>query len=244
MIEEKLKILEKGIESAQKFLENICSPASEELGLMLRDKVRQWRLNNIIKILNKSSGNFDFENDQLILKAHPRIVSEIMEKGSWQDNEEIQSLWAGLLTSSLDSSGRNDENIIFINILNKLTVRQVRIIKYFAEKSPKKIDSQSQLTTESGIILDSDIFFRIVECQDIDILSSEIKHLNSLGLVESGFGLACGFFEETKKDPASHAAIKTGRYCVGLKLSSLALRLYIKGQGFKGKMNDFFDDLK
>src|SRR5690554_5788453 len=139
MIEGKIKLLEKGLESAQKFIENICSPASTELGLFLKDGIRVWRLNNIIRIINKSSGKLGFENDELVLKASPRVVSEIIDKGSWQENDEIQEMWAGLLISSLDTQGTNDENIVYVNLLNQLTIRQVKTINYFAKNSPKTI---------------------------------------------------------------------------------------------------------
>ncbi len=50
-IQNTLKETLKGLES---FLAATCMPALEEMGLMLRDNVRVWRLKNIVKIVEKS----------------------------------------------------------------------------------------------------------------------------------------------------------------------------------------------
>ncbi len=70
------------------------------MGLLLRDQIRHWRLNNIFKILNKAKGKIDFQDDQLQIKAHPRVALSIIENGSLIDNDEVQNLWAGLFISS------------------------------------------------------------------------------------------------------------------------------------------------
>jgi len=233
------KITEKGIESAQKFLENICLPVSKEFGLMLKDQVRMWRLNNIVRIINKSQGRFEFEGDELTLKANPRVVSELIEKCSWQDQDEIQDLWAGLLNSSISENEHNDSNLIFISLLNQLTANQARIIKYFAESSKKTKDLNGRLATESGIIMSAEEFCEIAKCSDINLLTAEIEHLKSLGLVESGMGLASGFFEETTYDKEEGKTVKTGNYNTGLKLSPLSLSLFIRCQGHRGSLLTF-----
>jgi len=52
--------------------------------------------------------------------------------------------------------------------------------------------------------------------KDVNKLNIEISHLKSLDLIEKGFGLASGFFEEDN-------ILK-----VGLKMSPLAINLYNK----------------
>ena len=51
-----LKIPESVIKGISSFLETVCKPGAEELGYMLKDQVRRWRLNNIFRVLDKAKG--------------------------------------------------------------------------------------------------------------------------------------------------------------------------------------------
>ena len=104
----------KSFEGVEGFLKLVCAPALEEVGLLIRDQVRSWRLNNIFSILNKAQGKMEFFDDKLQIKAHPRVALSIIENGSLNDNPEIQELWAGLFASSCTKDGQDDENLIFV----------------------------------------------------------------------------------------------------------------------------------
>ena len=226
-------VSEESIKGVGNFLSKICMPMADEFGSFLKDKVREWKLKNIIKIIEKSEGKLEYKGGELQLKAHPRVVMEILEGGAVQDNDNIQDMWAGLLASSCNTEA-NDDNIIYINILNQLTTTQAKIINYYAINSRKIVNKDGAVQTISGIVMNANDFFKIAESQDIDKISAEINCLISLQLVETGFGLASGFFNKEKtKDPEEILM-------VGLKLSPLALVLYIKCQGYKGTVKDFF----
>ncbi|MEO6902899.1 MAG: hypothetical protein ABI315_07070 [Bacteroidia bacterium] len=67
---ETIKIaVEKGFGAAEAVLSRICLPAAEELGLMFRDKVRYWRLNNIINVINKLEGKFRFSRAKININS-------------------------------------------------------------------------------------------------------------------------------------------------------------------------------
>ena len=42
--------VEKSFQGIEGFLKSVCMPALDEIGLLLRDKVRLWRLKNILRI--------------------------------------------------------------------------------------------------------------------------------------------------------------------------------------------------
>jgi len=125
----------KTFEGAEGFLKRVCAPALEELGLGVKEKVRNWRLNNIVKFLEKSQGKLIYDDDKL--KINPRIAISIIENASLNDNDEIQEMWAGLFAASCSSSEQSDENLIFINLLKQLTIAQARILKYACENTKK-----------------------------------------------------------------------------------------------------------
>jgi len=214
---EVLKIVTKeSIETVKNFLEIVCKPAAEEFGFLLSDKVRIWRLKNIVKILEKSNNKLEFDGQKIQLKQiHPKIINKIFEDGSLESDEEVQNYWAGLIASSLNEYP-TDDNIIFFEILKQLTRTELFLIQYFCSNSEIQQNINGLIETKKGIILDADEYFEIVKSNDINKLNTEINHLKGLDLIEKGFGLASGFFE------------KDGVLKVGLKMSPLAINLYNK----------------
>src|SRR5688572_16408392 len=110
----------KTFEGLQGFLKSVCMPALDEIGLMFKDKIRYWRLINILRTLEKAKGKLKFQNEQLHFKAHPRIALSIIENCSLIDDDEVQELWAGLFASSCTQDGNDDENLIFVDLLKQL----------------------------------------------------------------------------------------------------------------------------
>ena len=90
------------VDGSAAFLSRICLPASEEFGLLLRDKVSSWRAANLVAMLENAEKKVA-DNNLDGLHAHPRIVSSILEEGSWIDDVVVQDMWAGLLY--FDSAG-------------------------------------------------------------------------------------------------------------------------------------------
>ena len=68
------------VDGAAAFLRRICLPASEEFGLLLRDKVSGWRSLNSVLIAQKAEENMVRSNAAKNVHAHPRILFKIMKR--------------------------------------------------------------------------------------------------------------------------------------------------------------------
>lgn len=215
------KAVEKSFQGIEVFLKSVCTPALEEIGLLLRDKVRYWRLNNILRILDKAKGKLHFDNENLQMHAHPRVALAIIDNGSLNDNDEVQDMWAGLFASSCTKSGQDDENLIFVDLLKQLTVAEARIIKYASESS-RKILYENGLIVSDHLTIDCKSLSVISGISEIHRLDRELDHLRSIALI--GGGLGGGGFDATDKN--LNAADITP--------SALALNLYIRSQGYNG----------
>ena len=95
-----LEVTKASIKGISSFLNVVFKPGLQELGFLLKDEVRRWRLNNILRVLEKAKGKMDFDGQQLQLTANARVGLSIMEGCSEVDNNELQELWAGLFVSS------------------------------------------------------------------------------------------------------------------------------------------------
>jgi hypothetical protein len=203
---------------ASSFLGRICLPAAEEFGLLLRDKVSNWRLNNQIRMLQKSEVKYN-KFSQESAYAHPRLVSGILDYSAWTDSENLQDMWAGLLASSCTPAGKDESNLIFINILSQLTSLQAKIVKYCCETTKKAISKGGWIHAEN-YYLELTKLEEIFQIEDLHRLDREMDHLRSLGIVEAGFM------------PDSKLAILTP--------TSLGLQMYVRCQGYAGSPLEFF----
>ena len=169
---------------ASQFLKLISFPAAEEFGYLLEDKIRFWRRNNIVKMVNES--NYILKSNGSIddLTAPPRIVCKIMEEGSLIDNEKVQEMWAGLLASSCTVGGKDESNLIYVDLLSKLTSSEVALLNHLCDHTKKGVSHNGLIYVEF-ITLGLDILQTLFGFKDIHKINHEISHLKSLGLVQS-----------------------------------------------------------
>lgn len=210
-------VVEKSFQGVEGFLRLVCAPALEEVGLMARDQVKSWRLNNTIKILEKAKGKLQYENGEIEIHAHPRVALSIIENGSLNDNDEIRDMWAGLFASSCTKSGQEDENLIFVDLLKQLTVAEAKILKYSCENAIKVIYKNGLICAEE-LEIQIDLLKEISGIIELHRLDRELDHLFAINLI--GNVLGGGFNPE---DDLLNAKITP---------TSLALNLYVKCQGF------------
>lgn len=209
-------LVRKTFEGVEGFLKSVCTPALGEIGSMFHDKVRYWRLNNILRILEKAKGRLNFQDDQLQLKAHPRIALSIIENGSVIDDEEVQEMWAGLFASSCTQDGIDDQNLIFVDLLKQMTKAQAKILNYSCENARKIIHPNGLVTAES-LQIDLDTLIRITSVADFHRLDRELDHMRSIELIGSSLG-GGGF------STSDNLIAEVGP-------TALALNLYLKTHG-------------
>ena len=58
---------------------------------------------------------------------HPRVLYDVLEQGSWSDDDVAQDYLAGLLVSSRSPDGKDDSGAYFARIANLLTGPQIRV---------------------------------------------------------------------------------------------------------------------
>jgi hypothetical protein len=209
------------VDGAGAFLGRICLPAAEEFGLYLRDRVATWRRNHAVVIAQRAETLLGDEGGHL--HAHPRLVMRIIEDGSWSDDDIVQAMWAGLLASSCCADGRDESNLLFINLLGQLTSSQVRILRFACETATKHLTPAGWLEADREIC----VLGKIIEVsgvEDIHRLDRELDHLRTVGLLT----INAGFMSRGQERIAD------------ISPSALALHLYARSQGFRGSLEEFF----
>ncbi len=209
------------LDAAEGFLSRICLPAAEEFGLLLRDRVSYWRTINAAKLAQKAAAKLGEQPDADKKHAHPRIVSQIIEQGSWIEQDDIQDIWAGLLASSCTLDGKDDTNLTFVDLLSRLTASQVRVLNYMCQAARKEVASGGWLTA-TPLHTEIDKIQEVAGISDIYRLDLELDHLRSLGLMDINSG-----FEVHSQNAILHP-------------SNLALQMYSRCHGHSGNPVEFY----
>ena len=208
------------IDGASSFLGRICLPAAEEFGLLLQDKVRAWRANNAIRVIAEAQARVAQYLPDGDCHAHPRIVAQVVEEGSWADDSTLQAMWGGLLASSCTESGRDDSNLIYIARLKQMTGIQIRVLRYACEHTEKGFDKNGLIAIAKPLTVSIPEILTIAGTEDIHRLDQDLDHLRGIEMLHGGF--------------APH------RTDVDITPSALALNLYVRCQGFRGTAVEFF----
>lgn len=105
----------------------LAGPLAEECGLLLADKVKVYRLKNWVSVITKA---------QKILSdaglppnvVPPRMFLPILEASSIEEDETLQSLWAGLLATA--SQQTDSISPSFVETLKQLSPDEARHLEH------------------------------------------------------------------------------------------------------------------
>ena len=177
------------IDGVSSLLKIVFVPGLQEIGYLLQDKLRAWRLNNIIRTLDKAKGRICFDGQNLQLTANARVGLSIMEECSKVDDDELQNLWAGLFVSSCTTDGRDDSNMKFVDMLKRMSSIEAKIINY-ACGNCKKTQHAYNLITANELIISFDKLYEIAGINDDYRLDNELDHMRSIQLLVNGAGFS------------------------------------------------------
>lgn len=229
------------VNGAGAFLSKICLPAAEEYGLLLQDKVKTWRSNNFEKIALRAEEKLENSSDIENPKLHPRVLSAIYESGSWTDDAFMTDIWAGILASSCENQVATDKNVIYVDILSKMSSSQARMLEFFCKETSWKISEAEGLVESLPIFPDIGSLKAISGQESFEEIDESLSHMQYLGLIRRE-----AYPTNVKGDPnynrhtdyndkdieASHNNWVSS---IEINITSLGCRLYLKAKGISKK---------
>lgn len=226
-----LEVTKASIAGVSSFLEAVCKPGAEELGLIIKDQIRYWRLKNLLRVLEKAKGKMNFDGHELNLTANARVGLSIMKECSEVDNDELQNLWAGLFISSCTPDGRDDSNMNFVDLLRRMSSVEARILDYACINCTKFLYPNKLISAQDISVTFSELV-SISGTDNIYRLDSELDHMRSIELLMNGDTFECG--------GGFNAYDKT--LAANITPSPLALNLYFKTHSTGITPTEFWGD--
>ena len=227
IVETAKTVVDKTLSGVECFLSTVCLPALEELGMMLQDNVRTWRLKNILNVLKKAEGRLMFQDNKIQLKANPKVALSIIDNASLIEDDILQDWWAGLFASSCTEDGRDDQNLIFANLLSGLTSFEVKLLSYCCANCKKCIFPNKLIVANDDFRLSIDQIKQITGVQDVLRIDREIDHMVSIGLFDYEI---------------SGLVVDKEQVIARLTPSALALNLYYKANAVNVSPEVFWKD--
>jgi len=116
-------ILGSGIGGA-KVVEKILGPTAEYIGGGLRAWTEK-RVHNVAAIFTKAQAKLGSDIDQNG-SVPPRVLKEVLEEGSFCDDELTAEYFGGILASSRTPNGRDDRGATYLRLTAELSTYQIR----------------------------------------------------------------------------------------------------------------------
>lgn len=114
-------------EAAKEFLGKIAGPATEEVGLLLQDKVRIYRFGNQLKMLAKAQKMLDDAGVSPI-SIPLRTLLPLLEGAALEEEDDLSTKWAALLANAATPHSPVDIYPSFPHILSQLSPRDARVL--------------------------------------------------------------------------------------------------------------------
>ncbi len=136
----------KVIDTTQKlggFIANVLKePLNESIG-MLTDKIAYKRWEHTHKLIDKyESFVSQRKNQEKTVAAPPKILFQILESSSLEDEETLQNLWARLLASATHADTKSNIRNAFVDIIRQLDVIDVHILKFIYDSYASSIEAE------------------------------------------------------------------------------------------------------
>jgi hypothetical protein len=115
------------VEGVSSFFGKICMPAADELGQIIKDNIKFYRLKNLYRISVKTKkllgSKENFESS-----ISPKLLKEIIDESSWESDDTIQNYWAGLLAGEIKTNSNGDDAIIYTSVLKDMSSYEARLV--------------------------------------------------------------------------------------------------------------------
>jgi hypothetical protein len=199
-----LEILATAIGSA-KLIEKVLGPTADYVGKGIRDYA-QHRVDNVKRIFQKA-GEFLGDKPPENQAVPPRVLRDVLNDGSYRDDELTASYYGGILASSRSGIPRDDRGTAFTAVVGRLTTYQLRAhyilyrtINHLYHKTGRNI-LERRPRTECRTFIPMQDYSTAMDAQEGEAVEAFLAHvffgLDRESLIEGMFTF--GTVEDMKK---------------------------------------------
>jgi len=181
VVQEVAKATTKGIEASEKlggFLSKVLGEGFVELGAAFADWAKTYRYKNLLKLSD--------EIDQIHINRKlqgkpipilPKYALPILQDVSLEDDDDVRSLWAGLIANATDPNVKFQIKKLHIEVLSSLDPIDAAILNFLGRS-----EIEEQYDFQSGKQLNAEELAKQLKKEEEDIKVS-LSNLFRLGMI-------------------------------------------------------------
>jgi hypothetical protein len=125
----------------------LLGPTADYVGAGLKNWA-EHRVQNVARIFRKASDKLgpEIDNPGAI---HPKVLKEVLDEGSYSDDELTAEYFGGILASGRSPNGRDDRAASYLRLTGELSTYQIRF-HYIAYTLFRRLNLGSSLRTTFG----------------------------------------------------------------------------------------------
>jgi hypothetical protein len=195
------------------FLCRICQSGAEEAILLLGGQLDSDHIETLLKIAVAAENQLASEPDASRMRAHPKLVANILKEGSWSLSEAIMQLWTGLLVSSCTVDAPDDSNQVFVNLLIHMTPNQAKIFIHGCERALAS-EPGGENSPSASIVISTEEMVVLTGEHNLSRNAGDVAYLFYLGMIPKIFGSTYRDIESFDITPTS-LALELFKHCHG-----------------------------
>ncbi len=172
--------------------------------------------------------------------VHPTVATTALLKASLEDDEGLQDMWAGLLASAADSTGKDRSVLPLMNVLAELSPGQAALLADVVRSAELRCENgrvrlaldegAAEARTEHSTHYTFDRLSKLFSYTDTHQLTFELQALLMRSLLVEGHMITGGVFFDDPGNQMIDLDISRG---VALRPSSSGLLLYARCMGHR-----------
>ena len=196
------------------FMCRLCQSEAEEAIVLLGGVLDSDRTETLIKIALDTENLLASEPDADRMRAHPKLLANILREGSWAPDDLTRQLWTGLLASSCSTDAPDDSNQIFVNLLIHVTPVQARILSHACERAMGSAPG-AENSPSCSIVLNAKEMVELTGVHDLTRNATDVAYLFNLGLIQKLFDFTSYREVESYDITPSSLGLELYKHCHG-----------------------------
>jgi hypothetical protein len=198
------------------FLCRLCPSGAEEAILLLGGQLDQDRTATLFKIARAAEDLLAREPDGGRMRAHPKLVANILRDGSWAPDELAMQLWVGLFVSSCSVDGPDDSNQILVDLLVHITATEAGILTHACERALRSAPGPAN-SASASIVLTPDEIVKLTGIHDLTRNATDLAYLFNLGLIQKVFDFSSYVDMDSFDITPSTLGLELYKHCHGAR---------------------------
>jgi hypothetical protein len=168
------------------FLHRLCSASAEEAVVVIGGELNALRTGNAFDIAFRAEKMLAKEPGGSSLRAPGHVVASILRNGSWESDELIERMWAGMLVSSGTVTGSDESSIEFVDLMTRVTPTQAKIFLLGCRKAREKMQP-GEVVPRDPVIVTPQELIEITDMHDLSRVAMNVAYLFNHGLLKEVF---------------------------------------------------------